>query len=287
VLQKISALSDISKEYDYIICDIWGVLHNGVVAFESAVEALRKFRKKGGFVILLTNAPKRANIIGSRFARLGIPDLFWDHIITSGECVHKYLIKNAQGKKIYHWGPDEDKGVYEGIEDLLTQNVNEADFLMCSGLMDSDTEIKTSEIQRLEPLAAKGVKFICANPDRAVKVGDYHMICAGALADLYVKMGGQVIWIGKPYKLVYADCFEEFRALDENYTMKKTLAIGDGLLTDIAGAANVGLDVLMIKDGLHKEMFLHDDNSSSEIEQVQKICEHHKLNPKFYMDMLA
>lgn len=283
-LEKIKRLNDIIHHYDAVICDIWGVLHNGISLYQDAISALRGCHAQGKKVILLTNAPKSAEIMAQRFIKMGASEYFYDDIVTSGDTLNHYLFNHATYKKIFHWGLEGDRGIYNNLDFTEVQTPEEADFIVCTGLMDTEDEITVAEVKRLQAPAQKQVPFLCANPDRAVKVGDRHLICAGSLADIYIDLGGTVEFFGKPYMSVYHRCFHIISELDSTIPLPRILAIGDGLPTDIKGAQTMGLDVLLIKDGLHKDIFA--SSKAEEFTKLREICETYDVRPEYYMEML-
>lgn len=283
-LNEIEKIDEILPRYKAIICDIWGVLHNGVEIHQDAVAALRRARAKGLKVILLTNAPKCSDIIQTRFSKMGVPDIFWDDTVTSGDTVQAHLLAHKKTPKVYHWGPDADRGLYEGTNAVFTEKPEDADFIICTGLTKSETEISAEEVAMLNAPAEKKVPFLCANPDRSVKVGDKFMICAGTLADIYADLGGPVEFFGKPYPAVYQRCFDLISAMDDTIETSDILGIGDGLYTDIKGASQIGLDVLMVKFGLHKDLF--DVPAEDSFTVLRETCEQADVMPDFVMDML-
>ncbi|MEM6604021.1 MAG: TIGR01459 family HAD-type hydrolase [Pseudomonadota bacterium] len=283
-LSEIEKIDDILDTYKAIICDIWGVLHNGVTLHQDAIAALRRARAKGKYVILLTNAPKCSDIIQARFAKMGAKDIFWDDTVTSGDTVNAYLIASKERPKIFHWGPDEDRGLYKNTEAEFTIKPEQADFIICTGLTESETEISAQEIAMLDAPARKKIPFLCANPDRSVKIGESFVLCAGSLADIYLKLGGPVEFFGKPYPAVYQRCFQLLQNLDPEIQIQDILAVGDGLQTDIKGAQNMALNVAMIKGGLHKDLFDVPPEDSFTI--LRETCEQYDVMPEYVMDML-
>lgn len=278
-LEEIERLDEITDDYKAIICDIWGVLHNGRDIHQEAVAALRKARAKGKRIILLTNAPKCSDIIQARFAKMGVADKFWDETVTSGDCVRDNFA--FESKKVFHWGLNDDRGLYEGTSTVFVDNPENADLIVCTGLLFGTREIASQEVALLQKAVDKKIPLLCANPDKSVQVGDHFEFCAGALADIYVELGGNTEYFGKPYPAVYHKCFDFISALDDKIEIADILAIGDGLYTDIKGAQGLGLDVVFIKYGLHSGLFKQNDFT-----ELREICEEHDVMPEFVMDML-
>jgi HAD superfamily hydrolase (TIGR01459 family) len=243
----ISGLRDIAGEYDAIVCDVWGVVHDGVNAYPEACAALRAFRERFGKVVLLSNAPRPPAPIREQLRRFGVPDESYDAIVTSGGASRDDLaVRAAKGPlKLFHIGPEaRDKVIYEGLNVTRT-GPEAADIVLLSDLGDHDRETPDDYADVLKELKARDLTVICANPDVMVPIAGKLIYCAGAVAREYEKLGGKVIYYGKPYPPIYA------MALKEAVSKKRVLAIGDALETDIAGAANVGLDALFVAGGLH------------------------------------
>ncbi len=232
------------------ICDIWGVVHNGLAAFPSAVDACVRFRRHGGTVILLTNAPRPAPAIEEQLAKLKVPREAWDAILTSGDLTLS-LIAQHRDAPLTHLGPDRDRGLFDG-QHLTMVGLEEARAIVCSGLFDDERETAEDYRERLTGPASRGVPLICANPDVTVARGDRVIPCAGALAALYESIGGPVIYAGKPYLPVYDRAFEMIAAARGKPVSKAaTLGIGDGINTDIRGALAAGIRPVLVASPVH------------------------------------
>ena len=242
----ISGLGEIAGRYDALVCDVWGVLHNGVQPTWPAVEALRRFRAERGPVVLLTNAPRPPAGIVMQFEKIGVPPDCYDEIVTSGAAARADLAgRAAQGTyPIMHIGPERDRGLYEGLDVALT-GPEGASLVLCSGLYDDEKETPEDYRAVFLDLKARGLPMICANPDVMVPRGDKLVYCGGALAKFYGELGGEVLYYGKPHPPIYA------MALAAAGRPERALVIGDGLETDIRGANAVGLDALFVAQGLH------------------------------------
>lgn len=249
-LPSISGLSDLSGRYDAVLSDVWGVIHNGVHAFPEAVEALRNFRRDGGRVVLITNAPRPSGPIVDMLDRLDIPRDTYDAIVSSGD-VTRTMIGKYRGRAIHHVGPPtEDDALYEGF-DLRRTGADEAEVVVVTDL---DTDDDTPEMyrDRARQWLARKLPMICANPDRVVEHGDKIIYCGGALGDLYSAMGGMVHMAGKPYQPIYEEAFRlAERAAGQGISKSRVLAIGDSVRTDAAGAAQFGVDLLFVTGSIH------------------------------------
>jgi HAD superfamily hydrolase (TIGR01459 family) len=232
------------------ICDLWGVVHNGVSVFAPAVDACRRFRASGGAVLFLTNAPRPAAAIEQQLARLGVPRDAHDALLTSGDLTLD-LIAAKSDLPVLHLGPERDKGLFTGLEIDFT-GFDNAGVIVCSGLYDDDTETAADYRDRLGPCARRGVEMICANPDITVARGDKVIECAGALARLYEQLGGRVVYAGKPHLPVYQRAMEMLGAVKGRpLSPRAVMAIGDGVYTDMRGAATAGLPSVFVASPVH------------------------------------
>jgi HAD superfamily hydrolase (TIGR01459 family) len=263
-IQQIEGLGEISDRYDAILCDIWGVLHNGVASFGPASEALSAFRRRGGVVILISNAPRPSAPIRRQLERLGVsPDAF-DAVATSGDVTIE-LIAERIDDPILHIGPARDLSLFHAAAEAAGRlpklvSLEDAAYALCTGLRDDVTETPEDYQAELGVMAARAMTMICANPDIVIHRGDVLIYCAGALARRYEDLGGPVVYAGKPYAPIYRRALAlAERATGAPLDRRRVLAIGDGMNTDIAGAAVAGLDALLVTHGIHREA-LHGEN---------------------------
>jgi HAD superfamily hydrolase (TIGR01459 family) len=247
----ITGLSELAPEYDALICDVWGVIHDGHKAHPKAAEALTNFRAKHGPVVLLTNAPRLPAEVAALCAEYGVPPGCYDTIVSSGGAARDELARRtARGPvSLYYMGPAKDLPVLEGL-DLKLTGIDEAELVFCTGLVDDLTETPDDYAGRLSAMRMRNLVMLCANPDLVVHRGPKLCYCAGALAKPYEAMGGQVIYYGKPHRPVY-DAALAAAARHLKKIPNKPLAVGDGMFTDLLGANRAGLDVLFIADGVH------------------------------------
>src|SRR5262245_3148815 len=240
-------MKDLSARYPVWLCDIWGVVHNGVAHFPWAVEALQRHRGNGGVVVLLTNAPRSAAKVAAHLAHLGVTDEHYDLIVTSGDVTHDLMLP-YDGHRIYYLGPERDLGV---LDDLTIERSapDEAEVILCVGLVHDGIETPQDYVELLMRMSRRGLPMICANPDKVVRRGSKLVYCAGALAELYASMGGEVTMAGKPYRPIYDLALSRAREKRPSLSSGNILAIGDGPETDIKGAADYGLDVVLITAG--------------------------------------
>jgi HAD superfamily hydrolase (TIGR01459 family) len=260
----LNGLSQIAGDYDAAICDVWGVLHNGVEAYLRAADAMRRFRAERGPVILLSNAPRLADGVESLFDRVGLPRDFYDGIVTSGIAARADLLRRTESGRplsLFYLGPPRDNPLYEGLN-LKLVPPGAAELVLCTGFYDDETETPDDYRPMLEDFRARGLLFLCANPDIVVQRGNRLIYCAGAIAKLYETLGGEVVYYGKPYPPVFERAVGEARILAP---AKRPLVIGDGIGTDILGAQRVGLNALFIGGGIHGAELSANPESLSEL----------------------
>jgi HAD superfamily hydrolase (TIGR01459 family) len=234
------------------ITDIWGVLHNGVAAFPEACQAARSFRAKGGIVVLLSNAPRPQHSVAAQLDELGVPREAYDAIVTSGDLTRR-LIAETRCSRVFHIGHVRHTVLFEGLDITFAPETG-ADIFLCTGLADDEAETPDDYRAVLERLAARRVNMICGNPDIRVERGERLVYCAGALAELYERLGGTVTYAGKPHAAAYEMAFEAVaKAKGTAISRSRILAIGDGVKTDIDGAAAAGLRSVFIASQLHVE----------------------------------
>ncbi len=246
----ISNFETIVERYDALFCDAWGVIHNGVTLMPGIAKALENFRNTRGPVIILTNAPRPSSIIPKQLDKLGLPRSCYDDVVTSGDATRQSM-KDHASKPIYRFGPELDDPLYDGI-DLTFAPLQEAGAIVCSGMLDDDDHPDDYR-EGLVSAAARGLPMICANPDILVNWGGRMIYCAGAIAQLYAELGGEVIYSGKPHKPIYDLAHQRLLKLNGAKPSGRVLAVGDGIATDIAGASANNLDALFIvgSGGLH------------------------------------
>lgn len=291
----IRSLADLSDRYDAVFCDLWGCLHNGKAAFPAAVAALQGFRKAGGKVVLLTNAPRPESSVIKQLDGLSVPRDAWDIVVTSGDAAQMGMLSGAVGRRVHHIGAPKDETFFTDFaEDLAayaaTQPpiervaLKEATGIVCTGLRDDLTE--TPEDYRAALLLGKtlGLPMLCANPDIVVDLGDRRLYCAGALAQAYEAMGGQTLYFGKPHPPIY-DLARRRLGEAGGLSDAQILCIGDGIFTDIQGGIGEGLDTLFITGGLEAEQF-GPDVESPDPARLENWLDKKELSPTYAMGRL-
>lgn len=250
----LGGLREVVSRYKVLVCDIWGVLHNGQRAFPGVVDCLAACRTQGTFVLLLSNAPRPSPPIRDQLASLGVPENSYDTLVTSGDLTRAWLAGEAAGGTfpVHHVGPDRDLTLFEGLA-VERVGLDRAKAIVCTGPFDDTTEGPAHYRDYWKPALAAGMPFICANPDLQVQRGDSLIYCAGALAQDYERQGGSVTYMGKPHAPVYAFVEQRLGALGRGTPNRREwLAIGDGLKTDILGATRGNFDALLITGGIHE-----------------------------------
>jgi HAD superfamily hydrolase (TIGR01459 family) len=237
-------LDALPERYRVILCDVWGVVHDGVTLYPGAAERLLQWRGEGRFVVLITNAPRTAEAVEQQLGRIGLPSEAWDGIATSGEAGIAAL--KLLGKPVGFVGTRSDRAVLEGRGIQITDAEDFTD-LACAGLDGRRQEVD-DYVPDLERWAARSVRMHCLNPDRLVIRGGVPEACAGAIADVYEALGGPVIWYGKPHRAIY----EHALHLAGDPPSDAVLAVGDGLQTDILGAARMGFDAVFVTGGINE-----------------------------------
>ena len=253
-LTFVEKLRDVVGGVEVVLSDIWGVVHNGLEAFPEACEALHNFRTQGGTVILITNAPRPADSVQRQLRKMGVADETYDAIVTSGDRTRQF-VANHPGRKMFWIGQERHNSVHRGLDPVLVP-LEQADYIVCTGLFDDETE--SAEDYRAMMLQARErqLTLICANPDIVVERGDRLIYCAGAIAELYRELGGEVIFYGKPHRPIYERAIELAAERQSHpIELKRVLAIGDSVRTDLAGAHGFGIDCLFVTRGIHAEEF--------------------------------
>ena len=241
----IKGLSEIQSKYDAFFIDLWGVVHNGVQLYPEAIDVIKNITRLNKRFVLLSNAPRPAKSVEKYLLNLKMDEIYLKNVFTSGEAALQSLKKNVYGKKFYHLGPNRDKDLFNEFEKDKT-SLKECDFILCTGLFE-DHENSLSYYENLLKKYTK-LKMLCTNPDLIVHRGFKVEYCAGTIADIFKKLGGKVVYFGKPFPEIYNFCIRK------NETI---LAIGDNIRTDIIGANKMKFDSLFITEGIHKKEFLN------------------------------
>lgn len=258
----IQGLSTVMQDYDGVILDLWGVVHNGHRPFPTVIPALHGLRAAGKKIWLLSNAPRRAQVVSAQLAAMGIGSDMYDGLLTSGEASFQAVQEGLLAK----WGPhcfalnlSPNDFLLQGTGAVQVIDISAADFILATGVPGGSVAANQAV---LEQAARRGIPMLCANPDRVVYVGEDLYVCPGALAEAYIDLGGKVTWFGKPYPAVYEAVM---RALGT----PRILAVGDGMATDVQGAITAGIDVALVTTGIHRGMLYAEGLSEADIRQDQ------------------
>jgi HAD superfamily hydrolase (TIGR01459 family) len=251
----IERFEPLARDYDVLLCDVWGVVHNGIVAFSPACDALLRFRGGGGTVILITNAPRAGAAVARILDRLNVPREAYDAITSSGD-VTRGIVASRLPQTVFHLGPQRDLSIFDGL-DVSFAPLERADYVVCSGLFDDTTETPDSYRDMLAAMRTRSLFMVCANPDVVVERGDTLVYCAGALADAYAALGGEVLYCGKPHAPIYQAALATAAASRGGAapSRQRVLAVGDSVRTDLTGAAAFGLDCMFVMSGIHAEQY--------------------------------
>jgi HAD superfamily hydrolase (TIGR01459 family) len=255
-LRSIHGLRDLVADYDGYVLDLWGVVHDGVTPYPGVLDCMARLVGEGKRVVLLSNAPRRADDVVRRIAAIGVPAGLYHAVMSSGEEAWQYLRRRddpfyaALGRNCLHICSDRDLEIREGLGLTYVEGAEAADFILNTGPAGWDDTID-DYAAILAAARERDLKMVCANPDLTVMHGAKLALCAGALAVHYEQLGGTVRWHGKPHRSVYDSCFDLLGIADRS----RILAIGDSLRTDIAGANGAGIDSLLIAGGLHATEF--------------------------------
>ncbi len=276
-----ASLDEVAAPYAAILSDVWGVLHNGARAHDAAGAALARAREAGKAVVLITNAPRPRGPIEAQLSRLGVDCSSWDRLVTSGD-VTRTLIASGP-RRIYHIGPDLDMPLYDGLDVELVEEF-EAQAVVCTGLFDDEAETPEDYAEQLQRLRARNLPLICANPDIVVERGDRLLWCAGALARDYGQLGGRTLIAGKPHRPIYeAALAAAGEVLGRTVEAHEVLAIGDGALTDLKGAAQNGMDALFVTSGIHAAEY---GGHEPDPEKLAQFLKGHGMEPVAVMPQL-
>jgi HAD superfamily hydrolase (TIGR01459 family) len=254
--QLTANFSTLASNYDVLLCDVWGVVHNSIVASPEAHDALSRFRAKGGAVVLITNAPRPAAEVRAQLDKMGVPHHAYDDIVTSGD-LSRAVVAARPAKAVYHIGPKRDLPLFSGLGVSFVPNES-ADYIVCTGLFHDEGETPEDYRASFEQSRARDMFMLCANPDLVVERGTQLIYCAGALAELYQAMGGEVLYAGKPQPPIYEEALlHAATARGKNTQHARVLAIGDSLRTDMKGAEAFGIDGMFVTNGIHAEELGH------------------------------
>jgi HAD superfamily hydrolase (TIGR01459 family) len=276
--------SKLAPDYDVVLSDVWGVVHNGLAAFPHACDALARFRAKGGTVLLITNAPRPAPVVVRLLDRLHVPHEAYDGIVSSGDVTQDVIVSRRK-ERVFHIGPERDHSVFTDLG-ISFAPAEAADYVVCSGLYDDETETPDDYRNLLTGLRRRNLLMVCANPDLVVERGHRLVYCAGAIAELYASLGGEVLYAGKPHRPIYDTALAKAAAArGQEPALARVLAIGDSVRTDLTGASAFGIDCLFVTAGIHAEELGGRETPDASL--LQSVFAEAKVFPKAVMHRLT
>lgn len=288
----VQGLSELAPAYDVVLCDVWGVVHNGLACYAPAAAALAAFRSRGGTVVLITNAPRPSGPVQQQMDTIGVPHAAYDGLVTSGDVTIASILQHGD-EPLFHIGPPRDLALFTAVEERggraprLT-GLDEARYVVATGLFGEDTDTPETYDPTLEIMLRRGLPLICANPDLVVHVGDRLRYCSGAVAERYAAQGGTVFYAGKPHAPIYDAALAIAEdACGASVARSRVLAIGDALRTDVAGAVLQGLDVLFVTAGIHRDESHRTGDGRLDPDAYQRLIEAAEHRPLAAIEMLT
>ncbi len=282
-------LEDILQNYDNLLFDVWGVIHDGTSAYPNAVSVVKNLRENNKNIAFISNAPRRADKVKKVLENYGIKEDYYNFILTSGELAFMNLNENQKrsydkfGKNYLYIGPDKDLDLLDGLDYNMVEKAEDADFALTTGFNDYNSTIE-EKISQIKDAISHNLHLICVNPDKIVvkKNGD-EMLCAGVIAEKYQDLGGNVTFYGKPYEEIYKKSHELF---GNNIDKKSIIAIGDGLETDIKGANNYKIKSLLLTSGILSNKLNVKFGENADQSKVKEQCDINKSYPDYILPNL-
>lgn len=279
----VPGLASCADNYDAYILDLWGVVHDGTQPYPGALDCMAKLREGGRPLLLLSNAPRPYNFVADFLESIGVPSSSYDHILTSGDMTRQILQEKRheflkpENRKFYQVGAAKDRGVDEGLDYERVTDIDDADFIICTGLASDEDETPEEYRELLMRAARRKLPMLCANPDLTVMRGPRILYCAGALAALYEELGAPVELFGKPYPWAYKLAMEKLGMDDPS----RILAVGDSMRTDIKGATGMGIDNVLVSGGIHAEEWGLAPGELPSSDQVSAVSALHGFTPNW------
>ncbi len=285
----LDGIRNVADRYDAYIIDVWGVLYDGGdKAYPGVVDCLERLRARGSRIVVLSNSPRRCEIVKDRLDSIKVESHLYDHLVTSGEETHRHLKTRPDkwygrlGARAIDTGPARFSGLVDGTEFTLTTNVEEADLVLNTGPNGLDDKVADYEAMMQAAIRRK-LPMICANPDIEVVMDGRLTVCAGGLAKRYAELGGDIRYHGKPHAEIYERCFELLGGIDR----KRIAALGDGLLTDIPGARMAGIDSILVCAGLPSGELGIPSGARPDPLALSRLCESYRETPAAALATLA
>lgn len=283
----LSGLSEIAEGYDLFIVDLWGVVHDGETAFPEAIDCLRQLRQRSARIFLLSNAARLGDSVAAQLSKLGVTAEHYDRLLTSGDVTAKAMAARAKGSDAdarpacFHLGPARGRATFDAC-DGRAAGIDEAELIICTGLVNDETERAEDYRGLLTQALDRGLTMICANPDVLVIRGGRPIHGAGSIAALYEELGGRVLRFGKPHPAIFDHLFEDNPDIARN----RAVMIGDSLTTDMRGARQARIDGLWIAGGVHAEALELNADGSLRPEKVQTVAQQAGEHPTAILPQL-
>jgi HAD superfamily hydrolase (TIGR01459 family) len=285
----LDGLRDVADRYDAYIVDVWGVLYDGgTLAYPGVIDCLERLHGRGTRIVVLSNSPRRADIVQARLDSIGIDRHLYSHLVTSGEETWRHLSTRpdpwyqALGLKGFDTGPSRFSGVVDGTEFSVVPDIEAADFVLNTGPDGLDDKVELYE-PVLQSAIRRKLPMICANPDLEVVMDGRLTLCAGGIAQRYIALGGDVRYHGKPHSEIYERCFELLSGIPH----ARIAALGDGLMTDIPGARKAGIDAILVAAGLPSEQLGIPSGARPEQGSLDALCKSYGESPTAALATLA
>ena len=233
-LPLLAGLERLVDDFDVLLCDVFGTIHDAAGVFPDAIKALLRFRSNGGTVVLVSNASAPSSVLAASLATMGVAATCYDAIVTSADLARDLLVQRGW-RRIHHIGSAKDEIALAGLDASLAP-VATADVILCTGYPAIDPENDDFAVA-----LDRQLEMICTNPDTQIDLGGTILRFAGLVADRYRALGGRVIATGKPSAMIYAEALAratQIRAA--RVDTDRVIAVGDSLALDVIGALNCG-----------------------------------------------
>ena len=280
-LAVMDGLAEMAGNYDLFIFDLWGVVHNGVSTYPGATDCMKRLRRRGSRVVLLSNAPRPSASVAAHLVELGVAASLYDWLLTSGEATANAIASRDPQPAFFHLGPERSRPTLKACGGREV-SMEDAELILCTGLFDDETEQAEDYGELLRGAADRSLPMVCANPDIVVMRGDKMIQCAGAVAEFYENLGGTVTRFGKPFPEIFDCLFAEIPDIARN----RAVMVGDGLATDVRGARRAGIDSIWIAGGIHADELGLAPDGQINPRTAQKVAEEAGERPRAVMPWL-
>ena len=277
-MKEIKSIEEIIYDYDNFIIDQWGVMHDGTFGYDHAFDAINFLISENKKLFIISNSSKRSISSVERLPKLGFNKSSFINTVTSGEMIWQLLKKKyseVNNKKncfhIYDNAKEDGLNFRHGLDFNFVEKIEEADLILaCTPFINLQP---VDYIPLLEEAFKKDIKMYCANPDfeTVESKSNDNIFCMGTIAEIYKKMGGNVIIKGKPDTSIYIETTNLI-----NLEKNRTIAIGDSLFHDIQGANNFKIDSILVKSGIHKDST-----------KINNIIKNHQITPTYIINKFS